>query len=112
VWCAKVPSRTTAARPVRSAIPAAWQGPYQSLGAPHDEEHPGSVLDRLLCHCGALLWLRFGAHVFAAVQLWIAVNPTDALPLRERFNAVLEAIAVLTVSVAALELGPTVIKKR
>jgi hypothetical protein len=32
--------------------------------------------------------------------------------LRERFNAVLEAIAVLTVSVAALELGPTVIKKR
>jgi uncharacterized membrane protein YkvI len=49
--------------------------------------------------------------VFASLELWNGVTPLDAPPLRTRLNSVLEAIALLTIAVAALELGQTVIEE-
>ena len=49
--------------------------------------------------------------VFAAMELWHGVSPVAALPLRERFNSVLESIGLLTIAVVALELGQTVLEE-
>lgn len=49
--------------------------------------------------------------VFAAMELWHGVNPVAGLPLRERFNSVLESIGLLTIAVVALELGQTVLEE-
>lgn len=48
---------------------------------------------------------------FAALELWHGLNPAEASPLRARFNLVLEAIGLLTIAVAALELGQTVLEE-
>jgi heme/copper-type cytochrome/quinol oxidase subunit 4 len=47
----------------------------------------------------------------AALQLWQGIQIFDDVPLNERLNAVLESIAVLTVAVAALELGQTILEE-
>ena len=47
----------------------------------------------------------------AAVQLWQGVQLFDQMPIAQRLNAVLESIAVLTVAVAALELGQTILEE-
>ena len=47
----------------------------------------------------------------AAVQLWAGVTLLDSAGLTERLNAVLESIAVLTVALAALELGQTILEE-
>jgi len=47
----------------------------------------------------------------AAIELWHGINPGTQQPLRMRFNALLETIALLTVAVAALELGQTVLEE-
>jgi hypothetical protein len=62
---------------------------------------------------GSLLFFLCGASliVFAVLEMWHGLNPVAALPLRDRFNAVLEAIALLTIAVAALELGQTVLEE-
>jgi ABC-type branched-subunit amino acid transport system permease subunit len=49
--------------------------------------------------------------VFASLEIWGGVNPLNGPPLRNRLNSVLEAIALLTIAVAALELGQTVIEE-
>ena len=49
--------------------------------------------------------------VFAALELWHGVNPVAGLPLRERFNSVLESIGLLTIAVVALELGQTILEE-
>lgn len=49
--------------------------------------------------------------VFSAVELWHGINPQETLPLRDRFNAVLESIGLLTIAVAALELGQTILEE-
>ena len=49
--------------------------------------------------------------VFAALELWHGVNPAAAMPLRDRFNSVLESIGLLTIAVVALELGQTVLEE-
>lgn len=49
--------------------------------------------------------------VFAGVELWHGLNPLAALPLRERFNSVLESIGLLTIAVVALELGQTILEE-
>lgn len=49
--------------------------------------------------------------VFAAMELWHGLNPVAELPLRERFNAVLESIGLLTIAVVALELGQTILEE-
>jgi hypothetical protein len=47
----------------------------------------------------------------SAVQLWEGVQLFDEVGLTERLNAVLESIAVLTVALAALELGQTILEE-
>jgi len=61
----------------------------------------------------SLLFLVAGATLiaFACLQLWQGVQPFEAAPLLSRLNAVLESIAVLTVAVAALELGQTILEE-
>lgn len=63
--------------------------------------------------CTVVLFVCCGLAliVFAAMELWHGVNPVAALPLRERFNAVLESIGLLTIAVVALELGQTVLEE-
>ena len=48
---------------------------------------------------------------FAVLELWHGINPGEALPLRERFNAVLESIGLLTIAVVALELSQTILEE-
>ena len=47
----------------------------------------------------------------AAIQLWQGVQLFDEVPLNERLYTVLECVAVLTVAVAALELGQTILEE-
>lgn len=49
--------------------------------------------------------------VFAAIELWHGLNPKDDLPLRERFNSILECVGLLTIAVASLELGQTILEE-
>jgi hypothetical protein len=49
--------------------------------------------------------------VFAMLELWGGINPRDDLSLRERFNSILESIGLLTIAVAALELGQTILEE-
>lgn len=46
--------------------------------------------------------------VFSMGELWSAIRPTGDVPIHQRFIAVLECIGLLTISVAALELGQTI----
>ena len=47
----------------------------------------------------------------AAAQLWQGVQLFDESPIGRAADPVLEAIAVLTVAVAALELGQTILEE-
>jgi putative Mn2+ efflux pump MntP len=49
--------------------------------------------------------------ILAGLQLWQGIQPVGALSLPHRLNAILESIAILTVAVAALELGQTIIEE-
>lgn len=64
-----------------------------------------STVSLLFFGCGIAL------IVFAVQELWQGINPTDGLEARVRFNAVLEAIGLLTIAVAALELGQTILEE-
>jgi hypothetical protein len=61
----------------------------------------------------SLLFLVGGVAliVVAGAQLWQGVQPFEPATLNQRLNAVLESIAVLTVAVAALELGQTILEE-
>jgi hypothetical protein len=61
----------------------------------------------------SVLFLLAGAALIAlaAVQLWQGIQLFESTPLLPRLNAVLESIAVLTVAVAALELGQTILEE-
>ncbi len=48
---------------------------------------------------------------FAALEFWAGVNPAADVLRRARFDAVVEAIGLLTVAVVALELGQTVLEE-
>ena len=49
--------------------------------------------------------------IFAAIHLWNGAAPFAAEGLNVRFDSVLEAIAMLTIAVAAMELGQTVLEE-
>jgi hypothetical protein len=49
--------------------------------------------------------------VFALMELWAGIWVGTSLPLNERFAKTLEAVGLLTISVAALELSQTVIEE-
>ena len=61
----------------------------------------------------SVLFLLAGAALIAlaAVQLWQGIQLFESAPLLPRLYAVLESIAVLTVAVAALELGQTILEE-
>jgi len=61
----------------------------------------------------SVLFLLAGAALIAlaALQLWQGIQLFESAPLLQRLNAVLESIAVLTVAVAALELGQTILEE-
>jgi hypothetical protein len=61
----------------------------------------------------SLLFLIAGLAlvVVAGAQLWQGIQLLDETPLGERLNLMLESIAVLTVAVAALELGQTILEE-
>lgn len=49
--------------------------------------------------------------IFAGIELWKGIMPAGALPFRGRFNSILESIRLLTIAVAALELGQTILEE-
>jgi hypothetical protein len=63
-----------------------------------------SIIFLFVC-CGLAL------IVFAALELWHGLNPSQLLPLRTRFNSILEGIGLLTIAVVALELGQTILEE-
>jgi len=52
-----------------------------------------------------------GLIVLAGVEIWSALNPTADTSARDRFDLILECIGMLTISVAALGLGQTVLEE-
>jgi hypothetical protein len=48
---------------------------------------------------------------FSVLELWHALVPEDEISSRMRFSAVLETIGLLTIAVATLELGQTVLEE-
>jgi hypothetical protein len=66
----------------------------------------GHFIISLLFICCALALIGF-----AAFELWQGIQPGSTFSLNQRLNAVLESIALLTVAVAALELGQTIIEE-
>ncbi|MBA3483033.1 MAG: hypothetical protein H0T51_14590 [Pirellulales bacterium] len=47
----------------------------------------------------------------AVMELWHGLSPWEVVEATDRLNAVLESIALLTVAVAALELGQTIVEE-
>ena len=48
---------------------------------------------------------------FAGLELWRGINPGADITITDRFDAVLESIGLLTIAVAALELGQTIMEE-
>lgn len=51
----------------------------------------------------------FTLIIFAVFELWRSINPSQDINLRARFNSILESIGLLTIAVASLELGQTIL---
>lgn len=58
-----------------------------------------------------LLCSAFALVAFAFLELWHGINPTVALPIRQRFDSILEAVGLLTIAVVSLELGQTILEE-
>jgi len=52
-----------------------------------------------------------GLIVLSALEAWNALNPGIDAPIRARFEILLECVGLLTIAVAALELGQTVLEE-
>ncbi len=52
-----------------------------------------------------------GLIVLAGVETWGALHPSGDINVRERFELILECIGLLTIAVASLELGQTVLEE-
>jgi hypothetical protein len=63
-----------------------------------------SIVLLFIC-CGA------GLIYFAGVELWNAMSPTHDLSIRDRLNAILEGMGLITIAVVAFELGQTVLEE-
>jgi len=64
----------------------------------------GSIVVVFFCAAAALIF-------YAALELWIGLQPGNGGDMRERLNSVLEAIGLVTIAVVALELGQTVLEE-
>jgi hypothetical protein len=47
--------------------------------------------------------------LFAVFELWRGINPSRDIDLSERFKSILESVGLLTIAVASLELGQTIL---
>jgi hypothetical protein len=52
-----------------------------------------------------------GLIVLSALEAWNALNPAIDAPVRARFEILLECVGLLTIAVASLELGQTVLEE-
>ena len=61
----------------------------------------------------ALLFLFCGMSlvVVATLELWHGINPASGMPSLERFDSILGCVALLTIAVASLELGQTILEE-
>jgi ABC-type transport system involved in cytochrome bd biosynthesis fused ATPase/permease subunit len=59
----------------------------------------------------AFLVIGVTLMVFAVGEVWSAVRPAGEVDMHTRFVAVLEGIGLLTIAVAALELGQTILEE-
>lgn len=75
------------------------------------EDHPDSICHRLCKYYRPVHLLRFLVNLFRHTGALARDSPGDAVPLRERFNSILEGIGWLTITVVALELGQTVLEE-
>lgn len=68
---------------------------------------------RLIYAIVALLFLVCGMSlvVVATFELWHGINPGSGMPSLERFDSILECVALLTIVVASLELGQTILEE-
>jgi len=53
----------------------------------------------------------FALIVLGAIEIWSALRPSDEQSIQERFQLILECVGLLTIAVAALELGQTVLEE-
>lgn len=53
----------------------------------------------------------FALIVLGAIEIWSALLPNDEQSVQERFRLILECVGLLTIAVAALELGQTVLEE-
>ncbi|MDQ3013592.1 MAG: hypothetical protein M3X11_23165 [Acidobacteriota bacterium] len=60
---------------------------------------------------GLFLFCGFCLIVLAGLELWHAIRGQGQISLRDRFDSILESIGLLTIAVAALELGQTVLEE-
>lgn len=64
---------------------------------------------------GSIVFLFAGAGFclvgFAATELWSGVVPGGDMPVRDRLNAILEGVGLLTIAVVAFELGQTILEE-
>lgn len=52
-----------------------------------------------------------GLIVLAGIETWHALNPFNTMPANDRFDVLLECVGLLTIAVASLELGQTVLEE-
>jgi hypothetical protein len=64
-----------------------------------------SLITLLFVLCG------FSLIAFAGYEIWQAIRPQTAVSVRDRFNLILEGIGLLTIAVASLELGQTIVEE-
>jgi putative flippase GtrA len=60
---------------------------------------------------GLFLFCGFSLIFMAGLELWNGLWVSEQLSLRDRFDSILESIGLLTIAVAALELGQTVLEE-
>jgi hypothetical protein len=60
---------------------------------------------------GLFLFCGFALIAMAAIELWHGLFVLEDVSLRARFDTILESIGLLTIAVAALELGQTILEE-
>lgn len=48
---------------------------------------------------------------FSGIELWRAVQPSEALTLTNRFDVILDCVAMLTIAMATMELAQTIVEE-
>ena len=105
----------TIANPEVAGIPAPRTMP--GPGAPATPTSRAMKFIQSLFATGYLVIIAFfflcgtSMIVFGAVELWHAISPMAEVPFRTRFVKVLECIGLLTIAVAAFELGQTILEE-